>query len=52
MLQRLHHTITDGEGGIRISVQFLDFERTPPLDPPVHPPTGPGRRHDRRRGSR
>ncbi len=41
MLQRLHHTITDGEGGIRISVQFLDFERTPPLDPPVHPPTDP-----------
>jgi diacylglycerol O-acyltransferase len=29
MLQRLHHTITDGEGGIRLSVQFLDFERTP-----------------------
>lgn len=38
MLQRLHHTITDGEGGVRISVQFLDFERTPPLDPPVHAP--------------
>ena len=29
MLQRLHHTITDGEGGIRLSVQFLDFERDP-----------------------
>ena len=29
MLQRLHHTITDGEGGIRLSVQFLDLERTP-----------------------
>lgn len=29
MLQRLHHTITDGEGGIRLSVQFLDFEREP-----------------------
>ena len=33
MLQRLHHTITDGEGGIRLSVQFLDFERDPPDDP-------------------
>ncbi|MFN7149320.1 MAG: wax ester/triacylglycerol synthase domain-containing protein [Microthrixaceae bacterium] len=33
MLQRLHHTITDGEGGIRLSVQFLDFEQTP--EPPV-----------------
>ena len=30
MLQRLHHTITDGEGGIRLSVQFLDLERNPP----------------------
>lgn len=29
MLQRLHHTITDGEGGVRLSVQFLDFERHP-----------------------
>jgi len=29
MLQRLHHTITDGEGGIVLSVEFLDFERTP-----------------------
>ncbi|MHB1137660.1 MAG: wax ester/triacylglycerol synthase domain-containing protein [Microthrixaceae bacterium] len=29
MLQRLHHTITDGEGGIRLSVEFLDLERAP-----------------------
>jgi len=29
MLQRLHHTITDGEGGIRLSVEFLDFQRDP-----------------------
>lgn len=27
MLQRIHHTVTDGEGGIRISLQFLDFDR-------------------------
>jgi len=35
MVQRLHHTITDGEGGIRLSVEFLDFERdpAPPADP-------------------
>ncbi len=31
MLQRLHHTITDGEGGIRLSVEFIDFERNPPV---------------------
>ncbi|HTN99108.1 MAG TPA: wax ester/triacylglycerol synthase domain-containing protein, partial [Microthrixaceae bacterium] len=39
MLQRLHHTITDGEGGIRLSVEFLDFERTPP-EPPEPDPNG------------
>lgn len=33
MLQRLHHTITDGEGGIRLSVQFLDLEREPAARP-------------------
>jgi WS/DGAT/MGAT family acyltransferase len=27
MLQKLHHAITDGKGGIRISEQFLDLER-------------------------
>lgn len=35
MLQRLHHTITDGEGGIRLSVEFLDFERHPAPPPPA-----------------
>lgn len=39
MLQRLHHTITDGEGGIRLSVEFLDFERNPPAPPPAPAPT-------------
>lgn len=27
MVQKLHHTITDGEGGVRMSVQFIDMER-------------------------
>jgi diacylglycerol O-acyltransferase / wax synthase len=30
MVQRMHHTLTDGEGGIRLSVAFLDLERDPP----------------------
>ncbi len=30
MVQKLHHTITDGEGGVRMSVEFVDFERDPP----------------------
>src|SRR5207253_5538563 len=27
LLVRFHHTITDGEGGVRLSAQFLDIER-------------------------
>ena len=27
LVQKMHHTITDGEGGVQLSVQFLDFER-------------------------
>jgi diacylglycerol O-acyltransferase len=27
MVQKLHHAITDGEGGIRMSEQFIDLER-------------------------
>ncbi len=44
MVQKMHHTITDGEGGIRMSVEFIDLERDaaepPPLDdgPPPAPP--------------
>lgn len=33
MVQKLHHTITDGKGGIRMSVAFIDLERDAP-DPP------------------
>jgi len=29
MVQKMHHTITDGEGGIRMSVEFIDIERDP-----------------------
>lgn len=40
MLQRLHHTITDGKGGIRLSVEFLDLERDPaPTATPTTTPT-------------
>jgi WS/DGAT/MGAT family acyltransferase len=27
MVQKMHHTITDGEGGVRLSEQFLDITR-------------------------
>ena len=44
LLQRFHHTLMDGEGGVRLSLQFLDFERDAPEKPlppevePVEPP--------------
>jgi len=34
LLQKMHHTITDGEGGVQMSLQYLDFDRDAP-DPPV-----------------
>lgn len=30
LVQKMHHTITDGEGGIRMSEQFVDIERDAP----------------------
>ncbi len=27
LVEKLHHTITDGEGTVKLSLQFLDFER-------------------------
>ncbi|HMJ75442.1 MAG TPA: wax ester/triacylglycerol synthase domain-containing protein [Iamia sp.] len=37
MIQKLHHTITDGEGGVRMSVEFIDFERNAPPRPEPDP---------------
>jgi diacylglycerol O-acyltransferase len=34
LIQKMHHTITDGEGGVKLSLQFLDFERDAPELPP------------------
>ncbi len=30
LLGKMHHTITDGEGGIQMAAQYLDFERDAP----------------------
>ena len=38
LLMRFHHTLMDGEGGVRLSLQFLDFERDAP-EKPVPPPS-------------
>ena len=47
MIQKLHHTVTDGVGGLRLAERFLDLERTP-AEPDAVPPVaarsneGPG----------
>ncbi|MEP7046762.1 MAG: wax ester/triacylglycerol synthase domain-containing protein [Ilumatobacteraceae bacterium] len=37
LIEKLHHTITDGEGSVRLSLQFLDFERDAPGPRPIDP---------------
>src|SRR4029078_10885186 len=37
LIEKLHHTITDGEGSVKLSLQFLDFERDAPDPPPLDP---------------
>jgi diacylglycerol O-acyltransferase len=37
MVQKLHHTVTDGVGGLRLAERFLDLERTP-AEPKAGPP--------------
>ena len=46
MVQKMHHTITDGEGGIRMSLAFVDFERDAPEPAPIDdgPPARGGTR--------
>jgi WS/DGAT/MGAT family acyltransferase len=38
LLQKIHHTITDGVGGLRLSLAFVDFEpdAAPPPPPRIH----------------
>jgi diacylglycerol O-acyltransferase / wax synthase len=35
LIEKLHHTITDGEGSVKLSLQFLDFERDAPEPPAI-----------------
>ena len=37
LIQKMHHTIVDGEGGVQLSLQFLDFERDAPELPALDP---------------
>jgi len=35
LIQKLHHTIVDGQGGVALSMQFLDLERYAADPPPI-----------------
>ena len=37
VIQKMHHTITDGERGVDLSLQYLDFERDAPPPPAIDP---------------
>ena len=34
LIAKLHHTISDGESGVRLAMEFFDFERDAPEPPP------------------
>jgi diacylglycerol O-acyltransferase len=38
LVQKMHHTITDGERGVELSLQYFDFERDAPEPPPLAAP--------------
>lgn len=45
-VQKVHHTISDGVGGLRLSLALLDTERDPGrVSPADVPPLDPGSRH-------
>ena len=46
LIQKMHHTIADGESGVRLSLEFLDFERDAP-PPPIPDPDTIGAADDR-----
>ena len=37
MVLKLHHTVTDGNGGVELSMNYLDLERDPAPLPPLEP---------------
>lgn len=39
LIQKMHHTIADGESGVQLSLEFLDFERDAIPPPMPHPDT-------------
>jgi len=57
LIEKLHHTVVDGEGGVKLSMQFLDLTRDAPEPPPLtdeerfgSPPAPPASPLDQMRG--
>ena len=42
VLQKMHHSVGDGEAGVRFLLEFLDFERDAPEPPPATHQRHPG----------
>lgn len=38
LIVKLHHTVADGQGGVLLSLQFIDLERHAALPPPIPTP--------------
>ncbi len=38
LIQKIHHAVTDGEGGVQLSLQYLDLQRDAPPPPPPKSP--------------
>ena len=39
LIEKMHHTISDGEGSVKLSLEFLDFQRDAPDPPAIDPDT-------------
>ena len=39
LIQKLHHTVTDGQGGVALSMQLLDLTREAPIPPDLPEPS-------------
>ncbi len=51
LFQKIHHTVTDGEGGVRMSAEFIDFSREGTPDDPPAPTEAAATNRSRRRAS-
>lgn len=49
VIAKIHHSITDGVGGVKLLMELLDLERTPDTEPPMPLAPQPSRLSERRR---